>query len=148
MFRRPFLTVFVVVASIVWMACGRAAVQKNELQEISRLMDAQQTAWNRGDLEGFMQGYLVSDSLMFIGKRGLTFGHSATLANYHSGYPSREAMGRLQFTNLHLELLSDSAAFVVGKWELFRTADTLAGHYSLLWKKMSGNWVIVADHSS
>lgn len=111
-------------------------------------MDAQQTAWNAGDLEAFMQGYWAHDSLMFIGKRGLTFGHTATLANYKAGYPNRDAMGRLQFTNLHLELLSDSAAYVVGKWELFRAADTLAGHYSLFWKKLSGNWVIVADHSS
>jgi hypothetical protein len=57
-------------------------------------------------------------------------------------------MGKLQFTNLSMELIGDSSAYVIGKWELFRTIDTLSGHYSLLWKNRNGKWLIVADHSS
>ncbi len=111
-------------------------------------MDAQQLAWNRGDLEGFMEGYWKSDSLRFIGKRGITFGWQPTLDNYKKSYPDTQAMGKLQFTNLTLELTGDSSAYVIGKWELFRTADTLNGHYSLLWKNIQGRWLIIADHSS
>lgn len=95
-----------------------------------------------------MEPYWHSDSLQFIGKRGITHGWQATLDNYKKGYPDRAAMGTLQFTNLSIDVLSDSSAYVIGKWELFRTADTLSGHYSLLWKKMGDKWQIVADHSS
>lgn len=111
-------------------------------------MEDQETAWNRGDLEGFMQGYWKSDSLRFIGKRGITYGWQSTLDNYKKGYPDTEAMGKLVFTNLSMEMTGDSTAYVIGKWELYRSADTLTGHYSLLWKCMSGRWLIIADHSS
>jgi ketosteroid isomerase-like protein len=111
-------------------------------------MKKQEDAWNRGDLEGFMQGYWKSDSLRFIGKRGITYGWQQTLDNYKKGYPNTEAMGTLQFTNLSLELTGDSSAYVIGQWQLFRTADTLSGHYSLLWKMKNNQWLIVADHSS
>jgi ketosteroid isomerase-like protein len=57
-------------------------------------------------------------------------------------------MGRLQFTNETIDVLDQNNAYVIGKWELFRTADTLSGHYTLLWKKKAGEWVVVADHSS
>ncbi len=111
-------------------------------------MNSQQDAWNRGDIEGFMKGYWENDSLRFIGKRGITYGWQATLDNYKKSYPGKDAMGRLQFTNLTTQLINDSSAYVIGKWELFRASDTLAGHYSLLWKNFNGQWLIVADHSS
>jgi len=133
-------------------ACNAAEVTRvdkgAEASAIDSIMLAQQDAWNRADIEGFMQSYWKSDSLCFVGKRGLTFGWQNTLDNYKKGYPDAAAMGRLQFTNQSLDVLSDSQAYVIGKWELFRSADTLSGHYSLLWKKISGKWVIVADHSS
>jgi ketosteroid isomerase-like protein len=115
---------------------------------IQRVMDEQQDAWNRGDIEGFMEGYWPSDSLRFIGKSGITYGWQSTLENYKKSYPGSEAMGKLQFTNLTMEMTGDSSAYVIGKWQLSRTADTLSGHYSLLWKNHNGQWLIVADHSS
>ena len=142
------------IASIIVLlsACHSAEVipadRTAEAASIDSLMQAQQSAWNNADIEGFMQPYWKSDSLCFIGKRGLTFGWQNTLDNYRKGYPDAAAMGRLQFTNHSLDVLSDDHAYVIGKWELFRVADTLSGHYSLLWKKISGKWVIVADHSS
>jgi hypothetical protein len=63
-------------------------------------------------------------------------------------YPDDVARGSLKFNNLSVDVLSDSAVFVIGKWTLFRSSDTLSGHYSLLWKKLQNNWVIVTDHSS
>ncbi len=126
--------------------CNEHSIQ--ELDSIETLMKQQEVSWNEGDLQGFMQPYLQSDSLVFVGKRGLTYGWDNTLNNYLKGYPNKEAMGQLQFTNLKKEMLSDSSAWVIGKWELFRNEDTLSGHYTLLWKKMNGNWKIVADHSS
>ena len=115
---------------------------------IRRIMADQELAWNRGDLEGFMLGYWHSDSLRFIGSRGLTYGWQQTLDNYKKGYPDTEAMGKLKFTILSVEQLSKRSAYVIGKWHLAHKAGDLEGHYTLLWKKVKGVWVIVADHSS
>jgi len=115
---------------------------------IRKVMQAQETAWNNGDLEAFMEGYWHADSLRFIGSKGLTYGWDATLANYKKGYPDRATMGKLQFTLISVEKLSGKAAFVIGKWHLKRDAGDLSGHFTLLWKKIKGKWVIVADHSS
>ena len=95
-----------------------------------------------------MDGYWRSDSLRFIGSRGLTYGWQQTLDNYRKGYPDRDAMGILNFTILSIEPLSRKSAFVVGKWHLKRTKGDLSGHFTLLWRKVDGKWVIVADHSS
>jgi ketosteroid isomerase-like protein len=119
-----------------------------EKRRIADAMNAQQDAWNHANLEGFMAAYWRSDSLCFIGSRGLNYGWQTTLNNYQRSYPDAAAMGRLQFTNEALDVLDQNNAYVIGKWELFRTEDTLSGHYTLLWKKKAGEWVVVADHSS
>ncbi len=115
---------------------------------IDSIMHAQEAAWNSGDLEGFMDAYWPSDSLVFVGKSGPKFGWQTTLDNYKRGYPDRDAMGTLRFTNEIVESTGSNSAFVMGKWELFRTSDTLAGYYSLVWKRINGTWYIRADHSS
>ena len=117
-------------------------------RSIRDIMAAQELAWNRGDLEAFMEGYWRSDSLRFIGSSGLTYGWQQTLDNYKKGYPDTDAMGQLKFTILSVEQLSKRSAYVIGKWQLARKAGDLSGHYTLLWKKIKGKWVIVADHSS
>jgi ketosteroid isomerase-like protein len=115
----------------------------------ARVLQAQTAAWNRGDAAGFMQGYWQSDSLVFIGKRGLTYGWQATLDNYRRSYPDAAAMGQLTFSNLHITPLGADAAHVVGKWHLTRpAAGDLEGHFLLVFRKLKGQWVIVADHSS
>jgi len=135
---------------IILLFAGRVAAQQDaqDEQAIRRVMAEQEIAWNRADLEGFMQGYWKSDSLRFIGSRGLTYGWQPTLDNYKKSYPDAEAMGKLSFTILSVEILSPQSAFVVGKWRLARAKDELSGHYTLLWRKIDGAWVIVADHSS
>ena len=115
---------------------------------IRAVMREQEKAWNAGDLEGFMAGYWRSDSLRFVGSRGLTYGWRQTLANYQKSYPDRAAMGTLTFTIRSVEKLSRRSAYVIGQWRLVRVAGDLSGYYTLLWKKIGGKWVIVADHSS
>ncbi len=129
---------------------GRSQAQGSEgvQKAIREIMHAQEIAWNEGNLEGFMEGYWHSDSLRFIGSRGLTYGWEATLSNYKKGYPDRKAMGMLQFKLISIEKLSARSAFVIGQWHLKREAGDLSGHFTLLWKKIKGHWVIVADHSS
>ena len=117
-------------------------------KEIRALLQKQTEAWNRGDLEGFMEGYWKNDSLMFIGKSGITYGWQKTLDNYKKGYPDKTAMGTLTFTLIQMKPLSKKYFSVVGKWHLKRTIGDLSGHYTLLLQKIKGKWVVVADHSS
>ena len=123
--------------------------QTKDEQQILAILDAQTKYWNAGDLENFMKGYWKSDSLMFIGKSGVTYGYNNTLENYKQGYPNRDAMGILKFNILKVEKISADAYFIVGKWHLTREkVGDIGGHYTLLFKKIKGEWVIVADHSS
>jgi len=124
-----------------------AAAQNNE-SAIRQLLTRQTESWNRGDLEGFMQTYWQSDSLMFIGKSGVTRGWQNTLNNYKKGYPDTAAMGKLAFDILEVKMLSPEYYFVVGKWMLTRSIGDLSGHYTLLLRKINGQWKIIADHSS
>ena len=122
--------------------------QSKDEKEIRQLLTVQTQSWNRGDIEGFMQTYWKSDSLMFIGKSGVKWGWQQTLNNYKKGYPDTTAMGKLSFDILQVKKLSDEYYYVVGKWMLKRTIGDLSGHYDLLLRKIKGKWFIVADHSS
>lgn len=121
-------------------ADDRAAIQS--------IMDQQVRCWNAGDLDCFMEGYWRSDSLMFIGKTGVTYGYDSTLARYRQRYPNQAAMGSLHFDVLSLEALSEDACFMVGRWSLQRSIGDLGGHFTLLFRRIDGQWRIVKDHSS
>ena len=128
--------------------CIGVQAQKTDRAEIEKLLQIQTVAWNNGDIEGFMQTYQKSDSLMFIGKSGVTLGWGNTLDNYKKGYPDTVAMGKLAFNLIEIKPLSPQYYFVVGKWMLTRTAGNLSGHFTLLLQKIDGEWKIIADHSS
>ncbi|WEK36817.1 MAG: DUF4440 domain-containing protein [Candidatus Pseudobacter hemicellulosilyticus] len=122
--------------------------QSSDEKAIRQILAEQIEAWNRGNLEDFMKGYWNNDSLRFIGKSGVTYGYNNTLENYKKGYPDTTRMGQLNFTLLTLQELSREYWFVIGKWELKRKVGDLSGHYTLLFRKIRGKWVIIADHSS
>ena len=122
--------------------------QRQEESEIRNLLLRQTEAWNRGDITGFMQTYWQNDSLMFIGKDGVTWGWKNTLEHYKKGYPDKETMGQLSFEIILVKKLSKEYFFVVGKWMLKRNAGDVNGHYNLLVKRLKGEWKIIADHSS
>jgi len=143
--NRKFL---LLLLGLLGLQTGHTQKENANIAAIRNVMQTQETAWNKGDLDSFMEGYWRSDSLCFIGSKGLTYGWDATLANYKQGYPDRAAMGVLTFTLIRVEKLSGKDAFVIGKWHLKREAGDLSGHFTLLWKKIKGKWLIVADHSS
>lgn len=122
--------------------------QTDDEKQIRDLLARQVAAWNRGSIDEFMNGYWESDSLMFIGKSGITYGYSNTLKNYKRGYSDTAQMGKLTFNILQVKSIANDAYFVVGKWFLKRSVGDVGGHYTLLFRKINGRWVIVADHSS
>jgi ketosteroid isomerase-like protein len=115
---------------------------------VRQVLEQQSGAWNRGDIPGFMKGYWENDSLMFIGKSGVTYGWQNTLNNYKKNYPDAATMGKLTFTILKVKQLSDQYQEVVGKWHLQREKGDIEGHFTLLFQKIKDSWVIVMDHSS
>lgn len=121
---------------------------KNDIAEVAENMKKQETAWNKADIEGFMSYYWKSDSLKFIGSKGITYGWQKTLDNYKKSYPNAEAMGVLTFENNTIEQLSPTKIFVIGKWNLKRKQGDAGGSYTLLWKKINSKWVITVDHTS
>ncbi len=125
-----------------------AFAQNKDEQQILQALDIQKNAWNSGDLNRFMDTYWKNDSLMFIGKTGVTYGWQNTLNNYKKGYPDTAAMGKLNFDILHVKRLSVLYFSVVGKWHLTRSIGNMGGHFTLLFKKIKNKWLIVTDHSS
>jgi len=115
---------------------------------IKNILSKQTAAWNTGDLEKFMDGYWRNDSLMFIGKNGPTYGWENTLKNYKKGYPDINTMGKLDFTLIDVKRLSPEYYSVVGKWHLKRTVGDIGGTFTLLFKKIKKQWLIIQDHSS
>lgn len=126
----------------------RAMAQPKDESAIRKVLADQNAAWNRGDIDQFMKGYWENDSLMFIGKSGATYGWTNTLNNYKKGYPDTATMGKLTFTLLHIKKLSKEYYHVTGKWFLKRSVGDVGGHFTLVFRKINGQWVIISDHSS
>lgn len=137
-----------ILSAIIVLSVVTASAQSKDELIVRDVLETQRLAWNEGNVEKFMEGYWKSDSLMFIGKSGVTYGWQKTLDNYKKGYPDTAAMGKLKFDILEVKRLSVMYFFVVGKWHLTRSIGDVEGHFTLLFKKIKNTWVIVADHSS
>lgn len=134
---------------LLFIATNLMAQSVADRKTILGILDRQTSDWNSGNIDSFMNGYLESDSLMFVGKNGVTYGYQNTYEGYLKRYPDRATMGTLKFTILNLSFPAKGAAFVVGKWQLTRPElGDIGGHYTLLWRKIKGKWVIVCDHTS
>ncbi len=121
--------------------------QNKDVQSIKAILNTQTKQWNAGNLDAFMHGYWQNDSLLFIGSKGPKYGYNTTLNNYKKSYPDTAHMGKLAFDIVDVKKLSAEYYFVVGKWHLQRSVGNVGGMYTLLFKKINGQWVIVVDHS-
>jgi len=117
-------------------------------KQILDLLEAQRQAWNRGSLEEFMHGYWESDSLMYIGSKGINYGYQQALNSYKKNYGDTARMGKLTFDIIKVKKLSPEYYWVLGKWSLKRSVGDAGGHFTLLFQKIKGQWVVIADHSS
>jgi beta-aspartyl-peptidase (threonine type) len=116
-------------------------------EAIPKLLAAQEAAWNAGDVDAFMEPYWRSPELTFSSGGKVAHGWTSTLENYHKRYPNREAMGRLTFSDLEITELGPGAALVLGRWHLDRD-DPVGGAFTLVWRRQSGRWLIIHDHTS
>jgi ketosteroid isomerase-like protein len=135
---------------ILMLAAGAFAQSRDEKarRAIRQVMDDQTTAWNRGDIEGFMAGYWNSPELKFVSGENVTKGWQPTLDRYKKSYDTRDKMGLLSFSDLEITILSKDAAVVLGSWSLQRQTDRPHGKFTLIFRKFKAGWRIVHDHTS
>jgi hypothetical protein len=124
-----------------------AQTEKQDKEAILSVMKLQEKAWSANDLEGFMQGYWKNDSLKFYGSRGLTRGWQQTLDNYKKGYPTKEHSGTLHFKINDISKIDEGSYWVMGEYFLKRNVGDANGVFIIIFKKIDGEWKIVADMS-
>ena len=125
------------------------SISAQATETVKEILMRQASDWNKGDIDAFMNGYWESDKLQFIGSKGVTYGYDKTLANYKKSYPDVATMGKLSFKVIENTQLSRKVIMMTGKFMLDRTEkENLSGHFILIWKKIKGEWVIIADHTS
>jgi uncharacterized protein (TIGR02246 family) len=132
-----------------WFSTGQPLGDAQEDRKaIRQILTAQQTAWNRGDVDAFLEGYWHSPELTFSGSSGIARGSDGVLARYKKAYPDRAAMGHLEFSGLEYRFLGPDAALVLGNWHLKRESGDMGGVFSLVWQRLPEGWRIIHDHTS
>lgn len=137
-----------ILVLLLIVSCQPKTDHMQSKMEIARVVFDQQNAWNKGDIEGYMQGYMKSDSLRFASGGNVSYGWETTLARYQKGYPEKASMGELTFSDIDIQLVSDDSGIVFGKWELERESDHPWGLFTLVFNKTEDGWRIVHDHTS
>jgi hypothetical protein len=148
-FRIRRFSILLAVVMIIG-SCGTTKQIPNNKAEadIKSVMKMQETAWSDGDVHQFMEGYWKSENLSFVGKSGINKGWETTLNNYIKGYPDKAAMGTLTFDILEMNRISNDAYHMIGRYTLVRDIDKPTGLFTLIWKYIDGQWLIVSDHTS
>jgi hypothetical protein len=145
--RLPFAAML--AASLLLAACAGPQIEtETEASAIRTVLITQQAAWNRGDIDAFMQGYRKSEELRFSSGDTVTTGWQQTRDRYLQRYPDRAAMGTLTFSDLKVDILGPEAAVVYGRFSLAREKDRPHGIYTLIVRKFPEGWRIVSDHTS
>ena len=116
--------------------------------QIRAVIQAQEAAWNAGDLEGFMNGYARSEKTTFVSGDEVTRGWEPVLTRYKARYSDRQKMGTLRFSDLEITPLGSDAAVVLGRWQLKRAQDNPRGRFTLIFRRLPEGWRIVQDHTS
>ena len=116
---------------------------------IRGVMAAQVEAWNRGDIDGFMTGYVKSPDLVFTSGGTIRHGYDETIAKYKAKYGSdKSTMGHLAFELLSIQHLGADGAIVLGTWALTGGSNAAGGVFSVAFERTSVGWRIVHDHTS
>jgi len=143
MFLARLIVAFVV--ALLGSTSLRATEARSEIENVLR---AQETAWNRGDIDAFMDGYWRSEKTAFVSGDEVSRGWQNVLDRYKKKYSDRAKMGTLTFSDLEITPLSDDSAVVLGSWKLKRVNDEPHGRFTLIFRHFPDGWKIVHDHTS
>jgi ketosteroid isomerase-like protein len=139
---------FLPLLALAIFSSAHASTASDPSAEIRAVLDAQVAAWNRGYIDGFMNGYVRSDRTEFVSGDKVTRGWQTVRDRYRRKYDSREKMGTLTFSGINVTTFGNDAALVVGQWTLRRKSDRPHGVFSLLFRRTPAGWRIVHDHTS
>jgi ketosteroid isomerase-like protein len=134
-------------SALLILATGSALAAADPTSEIRAVLEAQVAAWNRGDIDGYMDGYVRSDKLEFVSGGKITRGWQTVRDRYRRKYDSREKMGTLSFSDIKVNSLNTNNALVEGRWSLRRKADNPHGSFVLVFKRTSAGWRIAHDQT-
>jgi len=154
MSRKHIFTVasLVAVAAVVVLGYQRrvpkSAKEDKDVAAVRAVLESQAAAWNRGDIEGYMEGYAKEDATEFVSGDTVMRGWQAVLERYKARYDTRAKMGTLAFSELEIKPLSEYYIMASGRWQLTREADTPHGRFTLIFRRTSAGWRIVHDHTS
>jgi ketosteroid isomerase-like protein len=116
---------------------------------VRAVLTAQQGAWNRGDLAGYMAGYAKSDALVFTSGGKIRRGWADTFQKYQARYgDDPSTMGTLAFEILGVQSVGPDGAVVLGRWTLTNTPVAGAGIFSVVLERTANGWLVVHDHTS
>jgi len=144
--RRALTIIF--CTSVAAIVSAVPTQSQNATAQIRSVLRAQQDAWNRGDIDGFMNGYARSASTVFVSEDTIRRGWETVRERYRKKYSDRAKMGTLAFSDLEIMLLSPDAGVVLGRWSLKRANDQPHGRFTLIFKRLPEGWRIVHDHTS
>ncbi|MGA2430925.1 MAG: nuclear transport factor 2 family protein [Candidatus Acidiferrum sp.] len=142
------LGALVLAAGISFQVLAAADSHDLDRSAILEVLKNQQSSWNKGDVDAFLDGYWHSPELTFSGTSGIARGWDAVRARYKKSYADRETMGHLEFSDLEFRFLGTDAALVLGHWHLTRTKGDIGGVFSLVWQRFPEGWRIIHDHTS
>ena len=149
MTRRPEIQLLALILLLLHTSnLVNAQTDQKSVDAIKAVINAQRDAWNRGDIQGYMDGYDKSDNTVFVSGDNVSRGWNTVLERYKKSYDSREKMGQLEFSDLEITLLSKDSAVVLGRWLLKRSGDEPHGRFTLIFKKTKSGWRIIHDHTS
>lgn len=140
------ITLFICLFSAI--ASFSQSSEKEDTDAIMAVLKAQRLAWSKNNIEEFMEGYWKSDSLKFYGSQGLTTGWDNTLERYMKAYPTEAHTGKLSFKINDITKISDDAYYVLGEFHLKREVGNADGIFMLVFKRINGEWKIIADTSN
>lgn len=136
------------IFSLSFYLSSQSNITESDSLNIMKVMSMQEKAWNQGDVDSFMEGYLKSDFLVFSGSNGPVYGWNETKEKYKKSYPSKEIMGNLSFVVKNIKSISFDVALMIGEYQLKRSSGDSSGYFTLVWKKINKKWLIVSDHTS
>ena len=136
------------ISSISAAPLGKEQDRVRIVAQIRSILSAQQDAWNRGDIDGFMNGYARSRSTIFVSGDTVKRGWETVRDRYKKKYSDRGKMGLLTFSDLEITPVSSNAAVPLGRWKLKRAKDRPHGRFTLIFRKSADGWRIVHDHTS
>ena len=143
-----WLALLLLLGTAVLDAAEEKSGSAQVISEIRAVLRGQQEAWNRGDIDGFMNGYARAETTVFVSGDEVMRGWQTVRDRYLKKYSDRARMGTLAFSDLEIEPLGPDSALALGRWELKRASDNPHGRFTLVFRKMPDGWRIVHDHTS